>query len=523
MTASHIVEDQSAATAFLADPAHHGGQPVVRIDTHGAMVFLAGDRAYKLKRAVDYPYMDLSSLALREAACHAEIVLNRRTAPDLYLEARAIRRRPDGALEWDGEGPAVDWVVVMRRFDQDGLFDRLAARGALTPDLVDALADEIAAFHENASRHGDGGASAAMRWVAEDNVAELKESPALFAPDRVARLSQAGAAALDRVGPALDRRAAEGFVRRCHGDLHLRNVCLIDGRPIIFDCIEFNDALATIDVLYDLAFLLMDLDHAGLREMGNRALNRYLSRTGDYAGLAALPLFLSARAAVRAKVGASMAATAGEETDGALGRQAAGYLDSAIAYLNPPPPFLIAVGGLSGTGKTEIARRLAPGTGAAPGAVILRSDVFRKRAFGVPETQRLDASAYRPEVTADIYGALETAAGEVLAAGHAAIADAVFADPAERAAIEDVAKAAGVPFVGIWLEAPEEVLKQRVGQRVGDASDADARVVARQAAYDIGPLTWSRVDASPAPDRVAAAALEACRPILGRRAAALDP
>lgn len=522
MTASHIVEDQSTVAAFLADPAHHGGQPVVRIDTHGAMVFLAGDRAYKLKRAVDYPYMDLSSLALREAACHAEIVLNRRTAPDLYLEARAIRRRLDGTLEWDGEGPAVDWVVVMRRFDQDGLFDRLAARGALTPDLIDALANEIAAFHENASRHGDGGA-AAMRWVTEDNIAELKESPALFAPDRVARLAQASAAALDRVGPALDRRAVEGSVRRCHGDLHLRNVCLIDGRPTIFDCIEFNDALATIDVLYDLAFLLMDLDHAGLRGMGNRALNRYLSRTVDYAGLAVLPLFLSARAAVRAKVGASMAATAGKGIDGALGRQAAAYLDSAVVYLDPPSPCLIAVGGLSGTGKTEIARRLAPGTGAAPGAVILRSDVFRKQAFGVPETQRLDAAAYRPEVTADIYAALETAAGAVLAAGHAVIADAVFADPAERAAIEDVAKTAGVPFVGIWLEAPEEVLRQRVGRRVGDASDADARVVARQAEYDIGPLTWSRVDASPAPDRVAAAALEACRPILGRGAPALDP
>ena len=345
MDDTHIVQDQSEVEAFLADPATHGGAAVQRVDTHGAMVFVAGDRACKIKRAVAYPYMNFSTLDRRRAACQAEIRLNRRTAPEIYLDARPIRRRPDGGLAFGGDaGEVVEWVVVMRRFDQDALFDRMAARGALTPALIDRLAEEIAAFHAAAERRGPEHAPD-MAWVIEESLAEFREDPALFPAGQVDRLAALSRAALGRLAPLLQERAAGGFVRHCHGDLHLRNVALVDDRPAIFDAIEFNDSLAVIDVLYDLAFMLMDLDHRGLRGLGNRLFNRYLDIVNDDEGLAALPLFLSARAAIRAKVARSIAASTADAAAAERQRaEAPDYLARAIDYLEPPPPRLLAIG-----------------------------------------------------------------------------------------------------------------------------------------------------------------------------------
>jgi len=505
MTDPHAVEDQSAAVALLADPATHGGAPVERIETHGALIFLAGDRVYKLKRAVRYPYMDFSTREKRAAACRAEVALNRRTAPGLYLGVAPLWCTPDGGLclgsvdeQPDDAAPGVaDWVVVLRRFDQAGLLDAMAERGALTPEIMDDLAEAVAALHAEAERH-PGADGAALRWVVEENLAEFGEVPALFPPDRVERLRDRSQAALDRTGPLLDRRAREGFVRRCHGDLHLHNAVLLDGRPTPFDCIEFNDALAVIDVLYDLAFLLMDLDHRGLRPLANRVFNRYLEITADVEGLAALPLFLSVRAAVRAKVSRSIAETVGEaDPDAAEGlrREAVAYFDAALRYLEPPDAALVAVGGLSGTGKTTVARALAPDLGPVPGALIVRSDVVRKRMLGVPETERLPEKAYRRSVTKRVYAELRRRAAAAAAAGHAAIADAVYAGEGERADIAAAAAEAGVPFAGVWLEAPIAELFRRVGGRSGDASDADAAIVARQRGSRTGPIEWARVDA----------------------------
>lgn len=514
-------DDQRAAIAFLAEPASHGGAPVTRLDTHGAVVILAGERGYKLKRAVAFPYMDFSTLARREAACRAEVGLNRRTAPALYLGLAPILGGPDGRLSLGAAiapdapapaGPEVrDWVVVMRRFDQDGLFDRLAERGALTPEQVEDLAEAVAHLHDLAEpRHAGGDGSAALRWVIAENLAELREQPALFPAEQVARLAAHAGAALDRTAALLDRRAAAGRVRHCHGDLHLGNVVLIEGRPTLFDAIEFNEALAVIDVAYDLAFLLLDLVHRGLRPLANRALNRYLERTGDIEALAALPLFLSTRAAVRAKVSASAIAAQAEPAAAShAAEQARAYLDTALAMLEPAPARLVAIGGLSGTGKTTAARGLAPGLGPVPGAVILRSDVLRKRIREVADGARLPAEAYAPAVTAQVYGELARRAGAVLAAGHAAIADAVFARPEERAAIERVAAEAGVPFFGAWLQAPEPALLDRVEARAAaprpDASDADGAVVRRQGGYDLGPIGWARIEAGGSPEATLAA------------------
>ncbi len=501
MTDPHIVQDQSDVAAFLADPRSHGGADVRRIETHGAIVFLADDRAYKVKKAVSYPYMDFSTLALREAACKAELALNRRTAPDIYLRAEAICRDRDGRLVFGQPGPgleAVDWCVVMRRFRQHALFDSMAQRGALTAEHVERLAEEVAAFHGAAERRRID-AEPAMRWVVEENIQELRGHPDLFADEQVARLERLALSALEAQGPLLNQRAEAGFVRLCHGDLHLRNVVEFGGRPTIFDAIEFNEELAVIDVFYDLAFLLMDLDHCRLRPLGNRVLNRYLEQTRDYDGLAALPLFLSTRATVRAKVSASIAdAMSGSDDMGAgvaeFRRLARNYIDMAVDYLTPPRPELLAVGGLSGAGKSTIARRLAPDLGPAPGAVVLRSDVLRKRRCGVGPLDRLPDAAYSGATTEAVYDDLVQTARAVLEAGHAAIADAVFARPAERAAI--AAAAGDAPFDAIWLTAPTDVLRARVEDRAADASDADARIVAMQAGFDLGAMDWRAIDAT---------------------------
>jgi hypothetical protein len=285
-------------------------------------------------------------------------------------------------------------------------------------------------------------------------------------------------------------------VRRCHGDLHLRNICLVDGKPTLFDPIEFSDELATIDVLYDLAFLLMDLHHRGHDELGNRVLNRYLDRTEDQGGLAALPLFLSLRAGIRAHVAAAAATRqSSAEKAAALAEESRAYLKLAIELLSPRAPSLVAIGGLSGTGKTSLAYALAPALGPVPGARILRSDVLRKRSFGVSPETRLPAAAYEPAMSERVYRMLSAEAAETLAGGYAVLADAVFLRPEERQAIGEVARSKGVAFTGLWLEAAPESLARRIEGREQDASDADVEVMRRQAALDPGPIGWRRIDA----------------------------
>lgn len=496
--------------------------PVERIETHCAVVFLVAASAYKLKKAVRFSYLDFTTLAQRKAALEAELALNRRFAPTLYRRVLPVTRETDGALALAGVGPAVEWLLEMRRFDQQDRLDHIAARGRLSDALIDRLALIVGAAHRASprARAGFGGAKGMARVMAS-NAEELDALvPSVFAAGPVAGLKDALARHLARARPLIDRRRDQGFSRHCHGDLHLANIALIDGAPVLFDCIEFSEDIATVDILYDLAFLLMDLGHRGLRGGANRLFNAYIDAALEAEGLALLdglallPFFLASRATVRAHVVGNQARASAH----ARREEAEAYLAEAAAYAKPVAPTLIAVGGVSGSGKSSLARRLAPDLGPDPGARIVRSDVVRKRLFGVPFTTTLGEEGYSRAASIETYGQLFAEAEAALRAGASVILDAVFLRPDERAAAEGLARRWGTPFAGFWLDAPDPVLAARLEARRGDVSDATSAVLARQRAQDPGALSWQRLDAGRAPDEIAA---EAGQALLTLRADAL--
>ena len=435
----------------------------------------------------------------------AEIRLNRRTAPSLYLGVRPVTREADGSLAIGGRGTPIEWLVEMARFNQDTLFDRLAARQRLDAGMMIGLADAIAGLHQTAEPRLDRGGRPGMAWVVDGNAIGLAEQGAgVFDRTAVERLTGDTRAALERHAGLLEARRLGGFVRHCHGDLHLRNLCLVGGQPTLFDAVEFNDDISCTDVLYDLAFLLMDLRRRDLPVHANAVFNEYLVRTGDFDGLPLLPLFLSCRAAVRAKTSVTAAAA---QADDARARQmrstAREYFELAQQFLTPVRPSLMAIGGFSGSGKSTLARSLAPGLGPPPGALIVRSDVIRKTQFGVSPSTRLGPEGYAPAAGRAVYRTMVERARAALRAGLAVVADAVYASPDERAAIEAVAREAGVRFQGFWIEAPRAVLAERLRARVADVSDATPEVLQQQLLrLDLGPIDWLRLDGSNDPATV---------------------
>src|SRR5271165_2346297 len=502
-------EPQAEVFRFLGQPGTHGlDEPVKRIDTAGAVVFLAGADAYKVKRAVKFPFMDLSTLDRRRRACEAEIAVNRDNAPDIYLEALPVVRRGAG-LAIGGAGDPVEWAVHMRRFDETATLDRLADRGGVPHAVIDKLAQAVRRAHARAPLRDAARAADAIATYIEQNDAAFAELPDLFPRAKARRLTHDARLAFAIARPVLLARGLAGFTRRCHGDLHLSNIVLIDGEPTLFDAVEFSDEVASGDVLYDLAFLLMDLEGRGLRAAANRLFNAYLAPEPPeaLAGLAALPLFLSLRAAIRAKVEAAGAdRLAGAERAGTLAL-ARRYFDSAADFLSYVPPRLVAVGGLSGVGKSALAAALAPCIGRAPGALWLRSDVERKAMFGVEETAHLPASAYVAEVSRDVYARLDGKARLALRAGQAVVLDATFSTGRERRAAAQVAGEVGVGFAGLFLEAPLATRLARVGGRGADASDADTSVARDQRAEPLAERGWSAFDAGGRLDATIALAL----------------
>jgi aminoglycoside phosphotransferase family enzyme/predicted kinase len=508
-----ITEDQTAVIDFLTAPSTHGGATVERIDTHASTVVLAGTRAYKLKRAVRFDYLDFSTAERRRTLCEAEVRLNQRTAPTLYRGVVAVTRQDDGSYALGGNGKPADWLVEMHRFPQEALFDRLASARALGIELMSPLAEAIADFHKSADHRSDHGGKAGMSWVVEGNAAGFAQfGRSCLEPSAASRVTEESRRELDRRAEVLERRRQCGLVRQCHGDLHLRNIVLLDGRPTLFDGVEFNDEISCTDILYDLAFLLMDLCRRRLPQHGNTVWNRYLAETADFDGVPLLPLFLSCRAAVRAKTSAT-AAQLQRDLQGRseLEGMARDYLTMAEQLLHPPYPCLVAVGGVSGSGKSTLALRLAPSIGPVPGAVVLRSDETRKRLCAVPLLQRLGPEGYSAQISDRVYATMAKQAALVLRAGHSVVVDAVHARAADRRAIEQVAGAAAVPFIGLWLDAPEPLLIDRTARRRNDPSDADADVVRMQRAQDTGEIHWSRLDASGPAAHVLSTAIDRVR------------
>jgi hypothetical protein len=503
---------QEEVLAFLADPAIYGGglENVRRIDTHAASVFLAGDRALKIKRAVRFPFLDFSTLEKRKRACEAEIEVNRRLAPELYRGVVAITRESDGRLAVDGDGAPVEWAVEMMRFDENRTLDHLA--NEIDDDLADALGRAVAAAHDKAPIVDAEPWIKALGSYIDEHVEAFAQHREIFPATDVEALAAKSRTHYQRIELLLRERGQRGLIRRIHGDLHLGNIALIDGRPVLFDAIEFSAVIGSGDVLYDLAFLLMDLLERQLPQAANIVLNRYLAETRrdeDLDALTALPFFLSTRAAIRANVTAARMERAAAAERDRIAKSARTYFDFAQRAIDPAAPQCIAVGGLSGTGKTRLARALAPHIAPMPGAVMVHSDVERKMLFGVGETEKLPATAYAPEVAARVYPVIADKARRILAAGHSAIVDAVFAAPQERDALAAAAQTAKVPLQGLFLTTDMASRIARVGRRRLDASDADAAVAKAQESYDLGTLTWPKIDASGTPvetlDRVRAA------------------
>lgn len=489
-----------------------GATTVERIETHASIVFLAGDHAYKVKRAVKYSFLDFSTLKKRHEACLNELRVNRRTAPELYLDVIAVTLGEGGNLSLEGEGQVVEWVLRMRRFDQAKLYDRMAQEGRLDLGAMRPLAGTIARFHASADRMlSPNRAVVPLEAVLHDNAETFAANPDAIPRQAAKELARASREMLAVLTPLLEARARGGYVRHCHGDLHLRNIVEIGGAPVLFDAIEFDDRLATIDILYDLAFLLMDLGKRGLTPHANALLNAYLDAgggTGNLVGLAVLPLFLTMRAAVRAKVELLRAGTASRDQAEVARSEARAYFELARTLLAPQAPRLIAIGGLSGSGKSAVARAVAPALGNFPGAVHVRSDVERKRLFGVTQQDRLPARAYTAEASDRVYAVCRKRALMALEGGQAVILDAVHAKPAERDAAAALAAELNVPFIGLWLDALPEILRKRVTDRRGDVSDATPDVVDAQLGYEIGPLNFERIDTSLPLDRVVASCLE---------------
>ncbi len=455
------------------------------LETHISTVLLTGRYAYKLKKRVDLGFLDFTTLAARRHFCEQELRLNRRLAPSLYLSVVPITGTLDAPV-MGGTGEAIDYAVQMREFPQDALLSRVLARGLLARADVDALAGEVARFHARidvAPAASPFGSPETVAGYARRNFQACDGSAA--APRRaLASLSRWTERELAERGATLRRRKEDGFVRECHGDLHLGNMAAIDGRIVIFDCIEFNDELRWIDVMSEVAFTAMDLADRARPDLARRFLNAYLERTGDYAGLSVLRFYLVYRAMVRAKVVAVRAAQVGVgPARASLHAESRGYIVQALRYARRTQPVLILMHGLSGSGKTTVAQDLLERID----AIRIRTDVERKRMHDItPEPAgavAVPGALYSPAVTARTYERVRDHAATALDAGFTAIADGTFLQRAQRDLLRGLAAERRVPFVIVDVSADDATLHERLARRArlsNDASDADAEVLALQ-------------------------------------------
>lgn len=469
-----IPADQDEVARFLAGLA--GGPPK---ETHISAVFIGSDTVWKLKKAVRLPFLDFTTLDARARFLRRELELNQPWAAGLYRDVVGIVRQPDGSVAI-GDGDPIEFVLRMAKVPPADFCDEIASNNGLTEKLLDEIGDIVAQYHQGLPPASGVDFARAMLRITDGNAKSAASAGLSDVDTWRERMTAAIAARHDW----LSDRGRNGFVRRCHGDLHLGNICLWQGHPVPFDALEFDEALATIDVGYDLAFLLMDLEHRASRSAANRVMNRYVARTGDVDATAGFPVFLSQRAMIRAHVLTTM------RQDGTA------YLTAAMQYLHPGAPMVVAIGGLQGTGKSTLARALAPDLLPAPGALVLRSDEIRKRLNGIMPEQRLPKSAYSVAANAAVNETVTELAKSAANAGHSAIVDATFLDQSMRDGLTAAIRETGVKFMGFWLQAPMSLLERRISSRTLDASDATIEVLHQAAAIDPGPGSWIPIDAT---------------------------
>lgn len=468
----------------LKDPSAwpHPAGNVELIETHASWVFLAGEFAYKIKKPVDFGFLDFSTLGKRRHCCREEVRLNRRLAPDLYLDVVPIAGAPPRI---GGEGEPLEYAVRMRRFDTECGFDRMALRGALKAGHIDATAVVLAVFHDATERADPNSGFGTPEEVIEQALQNFEPiGPRIDAQapgsrthfDETAEWTRAAGDALRNVFAS---RLADGFVRDCHGDLHLRNIVWWREQVVPFDRIEFNPSLRWIDVMSELAFLLMDLDDHGLPGLSRRLLNGYLELSGDVGGLKVSRFYQAYRAMVRAKV-ESLRRAQLDRPDPSVTTAFEGYLELAAGYTQPLQPRLLITHGLSGSGKTYVSQQLLQ---AAP-LVRLRSDVERKRLFGLSPLETSDstqdAGIYSEAASRQTFDRLAQLASSLLEDGWPVLVDATFLQRQVRDQFRNLAEACGVPFAIMHCAAGPAVLRQRVAGREGDASEADIQVLERQ-------------------------------------------
>jgi len=501
----------------LLDPARydHAVEKIHVVETHISWVILTGPYAYKIKKPVDLGFLDFSTLAKRRFYCEEELRLNRRLAASLYLGVVPITGSiASPAL--GGTGDAIEYAVKMIQFPEETRLDRLLARGELGPAHIDSLAQELAGFHERIAVAGYDKAFGMPEHVYEpvrQNFEQIR--PRIEAQDQaqLRRLEVWSELGFDELRQTFADRKYRGFVRECHGDAHLANMIWRDGRALLFDCLEFNDNLRWIDVMSEVAFLVMDLDDRGRSDLARRALNRYLEHTGDYAGLAVFRFYQVYRALVRAKVACIRLRQDGlSETDKHQAHEEyRGYAALAERYTQARHPALVITHGLSGSGKTWLSQQLLEQLD----IIRLRSDVERKRLHGLAAHERsgsgIDSGLYTAEAGRRTYARLAEQARDMLRAGHAVLVDAAFLKREQRRQLHAVAEQARVPFAILDLCADDGVLRERLRRRAqegGDASEADLAVLEHQLATR-EPLTSAEqdqalaIDTAPAPDMAA--------------------
>ena len=515
-----LIDDQSDLIEALSRPEAYGlkSSHSVRVkQTNISVVFLTGDAAYKLKKGVKFPYVDYSTPEKRKAACEKERELCDLWASELNPAVVPVVKTAKGyAVGEKTDGEVVDWLLRMREFPEDMLFDVMADNGDLDRFEMMDTAEKIFKMHQAAPVVMTRDPVEIIRGrIVENNMMIRCFVPDLFDAEDVDELEAEQNKALEKLSDLLRRRREDGKIRVCHGDLTLRNIAMSDGKVTIFNPIEFNDDLTQIDVLYDFAFLLVDMESKGLRRLESILFNHYMAMSADWEGVPALPLFLSCRAAVNAYVFAEMTRDIKDKFESNLmANRAYEHLVMARRFLKPEKTILVACGGLSGSGKSRIGREAAPFIGNPPGAVILRDDVLRKNMLGVGLEDYLDESVYTPENEAKVFDKLCAECRRILATGQSVVADALFHEPAQRAKIEQIAREMNADFQGIWVDAPLEVRKQRVLSRQRNPSDVKTpEELDKQLNKDVGLVTWDKVDTSG--DRMAT--LSQVRSLLSKR------